>query len=70
MPKACSDRHPQTADAGVHDGMGRERSRQAWLEPLSTEERSEDVRGDNSPPPGKEVTERGGRSFRETNVER
>ena len=26
--------------------MGRERSRQAWLEPLSTEERSEDVRGD------------------------
>ncbi|MBE6506662.1 MAG: hypothetical protein E7Z72_01880 [Methanocorpusculum parvum] len=22
MPKACSDRHPQTADAGVHDGMG------------------------------------------------
>ena len=22
FPKACSDRHPQTADAGVHDGMG------------------------------------------------
>mgnify|MGYP003294720089 CR=1 FL=1 len=37
---------PRDTDAGVHDGMGRERSRQAWLEPLSTEERSEDVRGD------------------------
>ena len=46
------------ADAGIYDGMGRERSRQAWLEPLSTEERSEDVRGDDSPLPGKEVTER------------